>query len=133
MIVVDTNVIAYFYLPSDRADEVNALFQKDCSWMAPFLWRSEFRNLLNCYLKEKRLSLSQVLDSQREAEFLLAGNEYHVDSSDVLALAAQSGCSAYDCEFVSLAIKAKTILVTYDKKLLRAFPEVAKTAASCIT
>ncbi len=36
-----------------------------------------------------------------------------------------TGCSAYDCEFVALAIKLNTHLVTMDKKLLRAFPKCA--------
>ncbi|NDG42863.1 MAG: VapC toxin family PIN domain ribonuclease, partial [Betaproteobacteria bacterium] len=33
-----------------------------------------------------------------------------------------SDCSAYDCEFIALAIKLNTKLVTVDKKLLREFP-----------
>jgi len=33
----------------------------------------------------------------------MMGQEYQVVSSDVLRLAARSGCTAYDCEFVALA------------------------------
>ena len=36
-----------------------------------------------------------------------------------------SDCSAYDCEFIALAINLNTKLVTMDKKLLKAFPERA--------
>jgi len=36
-----------------------------------------------------------------------------------------SDCSAYDCEFMALAMKLDTRLVTVDKKLLRAFPKRA--------
>jgi predicted nucleic acid-binding protein len=45
-----------------------------------------------------------------------------------LQLAAHSGCSAYDCEFVSLAQSLRVKLITGDKKLLQVFPEVAMTA-----
>lgn len=43
----------------------------------------------------------------------------------MLRLAQQSGCSAYDCEFVSLAQDLHVQLVTMDKGILAAFPEIA--------
>lgn len=46
----------------------------------------------------------------------------------VLALARESGCSAYDCEFVSIAKSLDTALITADKKLIAAFPSIAMTA-----
>ena len=60
-----------------------------------------------------------------EAEDLLGGFEFEVDSRAVLELVRDSDCSAYDCEFIALAIKLDTKLVTVDKKLLRAFPKRA--------
>ena len=46
-----------------------------------------------------------------------------MDSRAVLELVRDSDCSAYDCEFVALAARLETKLVTLDKKLLRAFPK----------
>lgn len=43
----------------------------------------------------------------------------------MLELVRDSDCSAYDCEFVALAVKLDTKLVTVDKKLLKAFPDRA--------
>ena len=60
------------------------------------------------------------------AEALLAPGEADVDSEAVLRLAAQSGCTAYDCEFVALAQKLAVTLITMDRALLRAFPEMAQ-------
>jgi predicted nucleic acid-binding protein len=68
------------------------------------------------------LSFAQMLAVQREAEGLLSSHEFDVDSLSVLELVRDSECSAYDCEFVALAVKLGTRLVTMDKKLLRAFP-----------
>lgn len=65
---------------------------------------------------------------QSEAELVLTNNEYQVDSLAVLKLAAESGCSAYDCEFISLAKALNVKLITADKKLLNTFPDVAVTA-----
>jgi len=58
-------------------------------------------------------------------ESLLAGAEYEVDSLGVFELVRDSACSAYDCEFVALAVRLDTHLVTMDKQLLRAFPNRA--------
>ena len=123
MIVVDSNILAYLYLPSDHSAKAEALFKKDAEWAAPLLWRSEFRNILAGYLRRGTLSFEQAIALQNEAEGLLAGAEFEVDSYGVLGLVSNSDCSAYDCEFICLAIKLNTKLVTADKKLIRAFPE----------
>ena len=122
MIVVDSNILAYLYLPSDHTAKAEALFKKDPEWAAPLLWRSEFRNILAGYLRRSTLSFEQSIALQQEAEGLLSGAEFEVDSYGVLELVSKSECSAYDCEFISLAIKLNTKLVTADKKLIRAFP-----------
>ena len=46
MIVVDTNVLAYLYLPGEHSAIAEALLERDHEWAAPVLWRSEFRNIL---------------------------------------------------------------------------------------
>ena len=124
MIVVDSNVVAYLYLPGEYTTAAEALLESDPHWAAPILWRSEFRNILAGYLRRGNLTFQQAHDLQREAEDLLRGAEYEVDSLSVLELVRDSECSAYDCEFVALAMKLGTKLVTMDGKLLRAFPGI---------
>jgi predicted nucleic acid-binding protein len=125
MIVVDSNVLAYLYLPGAHTAAAETLLARDPDWAAPVLWRSEFRNILAGYLRRKGLTFEQAAALQAEAEDLLAGHEYEVDSRSVLELVRDSDCSAYDCEFIALADKLGTTLVTMDKQLLKAFPRCA--------
>lgn len=129
MIVVDTNILAYLYLPGEYSANAEALLERDPEWAAPLLWRSEFRNILAGYLRRGALKFEQVADLQDEAEALLEGAEFAVDSISVLELVRDSNCSAYDCEFVALAKRLDTKLVTMDRKVLRAFPEHAVSLA----
>lgn len=123
MIVVDSNVIAYLCLPCEFTDAAEALFERDADWAAPILWRSEFRNIMAGTLRRKTISFEQAVMLQSEAESVLAGLEFEVDSRTVLELVRDSDCSAYDCEFIALAMKLDTHVVTLDKKLLRSFPK----------
>lgn len=125
MIVVDSNVLAYLYLPGRHTAAAEALLEKDPDWASPVLWRSEFRNILTGYLRRGDLTFDHALAIQREAEDLLRGAEYEVDSQSVLGLVRASDCSAYDCEFIALARSLGTRLATMDGKLLRGFPDIA--------
>ena len=123
MIVVDTNVLAYLYLPGEHSASAESLLEREPEWAAPLRWRSEFRNILTGYLRRGALTFEKTCAIQREAESLLAGSEFEVDSLSVFELVRDSDCSAYDCEFIALAARLQTRLVTMDKKLLRAFPK----------
>lgn len=125
MIVVDTNVIAHLFLPGAFTARAEAWLKKDRDWAAPLLWRSELRNVLGGYLRRKQLTFEAAIAVQREAEALLLGSEHEVDSQQVLELVRASDCSAYDCEFVSLAMRIGVKLLTADGKVLKAFPECA--------
>lgn len=127
MIVADTNVIAYLLIPSPFTAMAEQAYAQDPEWVAPRLWRSEFRNVLSLYMRRSLLSLDQALALQEEADDLLQGHEYDVVSADVLSLARDSGCSAYDCEFVALARFVGAPLVTADRRLAQAFPQDART------
>ncbi|MCP4425405.1 MAG: type II toxin-antitoxin system VapC family toxin [Chloroflexi bacterium] len=121
MIVVDTNVICYSLITGVHSDEAERIARKDADWVAPPLWRSEFRNVLALYLRQKRLTLSEIHTIAQKAEKLMRGKTFNVNSLHVLNLVAASNCSAYDCEFIALAHGLNVPLVTFDKKILREF------------
>lgn len=125
MIVADTNIISYLFLPTDYSEKASQLYRIDSNWVAPELWRSEFRNVLALYLRQNIISLTEALALQEEAESLMADGEFTLSSVAIMNLVASSRCSAYDCEFVALARQLSVKLLTQDKKLLREFPDTA--------
>jgi len=126
MIVIDTNIISYLFLPTTYTELAEQLYERDAKWIAPPLWRSEFRNVLALYLRKDLISFEDALALQEQAELLLAETEMEASSSKILELVNTSQCSAYDCEFVALAKDLNLSLVTQDKKVLAQFPETAK-------
>lgn len=122
MIVVDSNIVAYLYLPGELTRRAEALLEQDPDWCAPPLWRSEFRNVLAGFMRHGQLSVETACAIQAEAEDLMAGAEHDLDSRSVHELVRDSACSAYDCEFVALSRALGVPLVTMDAKLRRAFP-----------
>ncbi|MBU0512498.1 MAG: type II toxin-antitoxin system VapC family toxin [Chloroflexi bacterium] len=125
MIVVDTNIIGYLYLSSERSEQAEKALLKDAQWVAPILWRSEFRNVLALYMRKGVFLLEDAIRIMGEATLLMQDGEYEAVSLQVLQLANESKCSAYDCEFVALARDLEVRLVTVDKQLLKQFPNEA--------
>jgi predicted nucleic acid-binding protein len=129
VIVADTNVIAYLWLPSVDTARAERLVRRDPEWCAPLLWRSEFRNVLTGYVRRGRVALGDAIQIAEAAQQHLRGREYEVPSERVLEAAVASRCSAYDCEFVVLARELGVRLVTTDRRILADFPDVAVSLA----
>jgi predicted nucleic acid-binding protein len=125
MIVVDTNVIGYLFLSSKQSPLSEKAFLKDNEWAAPIIWRSELRNILALYMRKNLIKLEHAQRIMKSALDLLRDREYQVSSFEVLRLASESGCSAYDCEFIAVANDLKVSLLTFDRQLLQRFAGVA--------
>lgn len=125
MIVVDTNIIAYLYVSGKRSHLVEKLLVTDADWHAPILWRSEFRSVLSQYLHRSLLQLDEIFIILQQAEKLMRDSEYEIPSAQIMQLVNSSSCSAYDCEFVTLAQHLNVPLITEDKKIIREFPKIA--------
>ena len=132
MIVADTNLLIYLYVQGQRTEESEAVLRRDALWAVPLLWRSEFRNSLIGLVRAHALQLDDALAMSEEAERWITGQEYSVLSRQVLMLSSQSGCSAYDCEFVALARDLEVPLVTTDRQVLKAFPTIAVSPSAFI-
>jgi predicted nucleic acid-binding protein len=125
VIVVDTNVICYRWISSPKSAAAETALAKYPYWIAPVLWRSEFRNVLALAIRQKALTVDAAQEIARDAEAGFEGREFAVSSDAVLHLVARSNCTAYDCEFVALARNQGVELVTVDHEILHEFPEVA--------
>jgi predicted nucleic acid-binding protein len=125
VIVVDTNLVAYLVLGGPHVADAESVLERDPEWCAPPLWRSEFRNVLAHKLHAGTIGLDDAQDALRTAAALIAEREPAANDDTVLRLSKLSGCTAYDCEFVATALALEVPLVTSDRQILRAFPELA--------
>ena len=127
MIVVDTNVIHYCWVRGQNTEIAQAVREKDPEWHAPILWRSELRNVLTAYLRRGVLTRAQIVGILGAADRALAEREHIIPDDLVLDVVASSALTAYDAEFVALALALSVPLVTADKGVLKAFPGCALT------
>ena len=125
--VVDTNVLAYFLLGTRPfVDEASRFWHAVDGTVAPAVWEAELANVVWMAIRaevmlaeegRKRLSLATKLGIQSIPSKTLRHG--------ALERAVQSGVAVYDTLFVELAIRENLPLVTFDAKVLAAFPDVA--------
>ena len=126
--VVDTNVIAYYVLGTPEFDEeVRAFWRRVDEPMAPTLWEAELANVIWMSVRGSVLSKEDA-----PAKLRLAGR-LGIHSVSVRKLwqgalqrALESGVAAYDTVFVELAHREQLSLATFDNKLLKTYPDIAK-------
>lgn len=125
MIVADSNVLAYLWLPGQHTAAAQAVWDLDPDWHVPLLWRAELRSILVGFLRRGVLDQAAVEAAMSAMEQALSATEHAVSSVAVFDTARRSPCSAYDCEFVALAETLDVMLVTEDRQVLAAFPQRA--------
>jgi hypothetical protein len=67
MFVADTNTIAYLYINSEKSAQAEQLLMLEPKWIAPSLWKSEFRNVLTLYLRKGILTFDEILMITQQA------------------------------------------------------------------
>ena len=125
MLVADTNVLIELYIPGPNANAVREWWAADFDWRVPSLWLFEFRHVQLKYLRAGLLDLAQALAQLDSAEQRFGPQTVPIAHRDALQLAHRHGCSSYDAEFVVLAKHLNCPLLTFDRKLLQLFPDVA--------
>jgi predicted nucleic acid-binding protein len=125
MIVADSNLVAYLLIPGAMSSLAEAVLRRDAAWATPLLCRSELRNILTLYVRDRGMPLAQAWQTMERADRLVLRNEFAVPSDAVIQTASEAGISAYDAEFVVLAGQLQIPLVTCDGEVLRAFPRTA--------
>ncbi len=125
--IVDTNVVAYFLLGTEPfAAEAQRFLAHLSNPMAPVLWEVEIANVLWMAIRAgvlpadegpSRLNLAARLGIESvPTRTLLQGS---------LLRSVTSGIAVYDTLFVELARREACPLATFDRAILKAFPDIA--------
>ena len=126
MIVVDTNVIAYLPIRGERSAAMDRLQQLDSEWVAPRLWLDEFLNVLCTHERTGALAPEQSVELLEDAVALMRDASYDMPPERVLTVARQTGCRAYDSQYIALAQDLGLKLYTCDRQVISKCPGVAR-------
>ncbi len=123
--VIDTNVIVYALVGEpQRGEEAWRVLQSAPEIWVPDSIRAELANVIWQWIRVKEMPLEEGLAALNDAEalfsFIITTDQLW---EDALCLAMEHEQAAYDTIFVALAIRRGWKVVTYDKKLLKKFPE----------
>jgi predicted nucleic acid-binding protein len=102
VIVVDTDVISYFWRQADRPVTARSVRERDPASHAPRLGRSEFRNVLSLHVAHRGLLRTDAQQIAETVEADMGDATHDVSSADVLRLADEADHPTYDCEYVAL-------------------------------
>ena len=127
MIVADTNIITYLMIKSKFTDQAEKVFNKDSDWVVPGLWKHEFLNILTTLVNTKRAELNIVILHYEKTTKLFSRLEKEPNFNNVLTISTRHNISAYDAQFISLAMELDLPLITQDMRLLDKFPDIAQT------
>lgn len=126
-VVVDTNVVAYLLLGTEGfVDEARACFSAVSSPIAPIHWEAELTNVLWMAVRTGslppeegpvRLSLARRLGIESVTTATLC--------QGALLRSVTTGVPVYDTLFVELAARTRCPLLTFDKAVIKAFPDLA--------
>jgi len=91
----------------------------------PVLWRYEFQNILATAIKAKQITQEHALVVWQKVAAILFENESEPSPAKVIDLVAQYGITAYDGQFIALAMGMGIPCITEDQELRRKFRGIA--------
>lgn len=126
--VVDTNVVAYFLLGTPKfVTEAREFWNQADELLAPAVWEAEIANVI------WMASRARVITARDAAAKLPLAARLGILSINnrtlwhgALARSISSGVAVYHTLSVELAEREGVALATFDDKLLKAYPEIAK-------
>ena len=126
--VVDTNVVAYFLLGTPKfVTEAREFWNQADQLLAPAVWEAEIANVIWMASRAKVITAQDAT-----AKLALAGRLGILSINNrtlwhgALARSISSGVAVYDTLFVELADREGVAMATFDDKVLKAYPEIAK-------
>ena len=86
----------------------------------------ELTNVLTRYVRVRELAAEEAVAAIHDAEERFGPQMVSVEHSQALTVAIAYGVSAYDARFLVAAQQLSSRLITEDKKLLAAAPELTQ-------
>lgn len=123
--VFDTMVLAYALLdePVFGNEARRALDATEQRW-APDLFRAELANVVWQWIRARSLSIAAGLQVLHDADALVTQVVSTIEIwEQALRLAVVYGHSPYDTLFVALAASKGWKVITYDRSILKRFPD----------
>ncbi|OGV58035.1 MAG: hypothetical protein A2283_15945 [Lentisphaerae bacterium RIFOXYA12_FULL_48_11] len=125
MIVVDSNVLAARNLTGVQTPLAERVELVDRFWIVPPLWRYEFENILTKGLWARQFTTEGALHVWQVVMARMADNEHEPSVQKVIDLSARYRITAYDANFIALAMEMDVMCVTEDGELQKKFPSIA--------
>jgi predicted nucleic acid-binding protein len=125
MIVVDSNVLAARNLTGAQTPLAETVELTDSLWIVPSLWRYEFQNILAKGLWARQLTAEGAIHVWRVVMDRMVNNEIDPSAQKIIDLSARHHITAYDANFIALAMEMGVVCVTEDGELQKKFPETA--------
>lgn len=126
--VVDTNVVAYFLLGIPKfVAEAREFWNHADELVAPGIWEAEIANVIWMAARAR-----VITERDASAKLALAARlgVHSINNRTLwqgaLARSLSSNVAVYDTLFVELAEREGIPLATFDEKVLRAYPAIAK-------
>ena len=132
MIVVDSNILAARNLTGVQTPLAERVEWIDGLWIVPPLWRYEFQNILVKGLRVRQLTTVEALQVWRTVMARMADNERDPSPERVIELSSEYRITAYDANFIALALEMDVLCVTEDAELQRKLPAIAVGMATFI-
>ncbi len=134
-VVIDTNVVAYLLLGTARfVEEARRFMETIGRGIAPALWEAELANVVWMAIRQG------VIPPEEGPKRLAWATRLGIHSvpsrtlwQGALARAVNSRVAVYDTLFVELAVREGLPLATFDRKILKAFPDVASRPGTLMT
>ncbi len=124
MIVIDANILIYALIECEYSHLIPQLKAQDADWRTTELCRHEMLNVLATYHRRGVLTLAQCQELLNYACRFIDQAQSDVKSAIALDLAAKHGISGYDAQYVALANNLSVPLISEDRKLRQAVPEI---------
>ena len=125
MIVVDSNILAFYLIEGKHTPAVHMLRDIDPEWIVPGFWRIELQSILWKYVRHGGMKTEKALELLDQAVRLFSINEVSPSADMVLRDALNWSITVYDAQYVSLARQYGIRCVTEDVPVQNACPDVA--------